>query len=171
VGRVSAEALALTVTVSLQGPSRHLLLDVSAGSGAFLVQPDVVGRRHGRTLWILDTKWKVLARGVVHLGVVGADIYQMIGYGHLYGCTDIVLLFPHTSALGLPGVQRTYRVMTPRSAVAADSTAVHIRVCTLAMDDLTSIPDQLRRLLISDFKNGSSTADDDRTMLAHEAFA
>jgi 5-methylcytosine-specific restriction enzyme subunit McrC len=148
VGRVAIEALQGTgVVVSLQSPSYHLLEDVDSGGGAFLAQPDVVGRKGGGTPWILDTKWKLLDRAEPYLGVGQSDVYQMMGYAHRYACLNVVLLYPHVASLGPQGTQKTYRILRPLTDVGENYRPMRIQICTISLDHLSSVIAQLRVLL------------------------
>lgn len=46
----------------------------------FQTRPDIILRRNGRDLAIIDTKWKQLATGEAKHGVSQADVYQMMAY-------------------------------------------------------------------------------------------
>lgn len=80
----------------------------------FALRPDAVIETPRATV-VIDAKWKALdpARGDA-LGVAQADIYQMLAYGHAYAVPDrpvrLVLLYPHRSGLGPPGVLRRWTV-------------------------------------------------------------
>lgn len=52
-------------------------------------RPDILIKRSGRVVMILDTKWKHPGQGVSH-----ADIYQMMAYARLYACDRLILLYP-----------------------------------------------------------------------------
>jgi 5-methylcytosine-specific restriction enzyme subunit McrC len=52
-------------------------------------RPDILVKRRGQIVAILDTKWKPTEKGVSH-----ADIYQMMAYARLYDCQRLVLLYP-----------------------------------------------------------------------------
>lgn len=51
--------------------------------------PDILVRRGGEVLCVIDTKWKRFADGVSQ-----ADAYQMIAYARLYRCRHLILLYP-----------------------------------------------------------------------------
>ena len=50
---------------------------------------------------IIDTKWKRLAPVIddPKQGVSQADVYQMMAYGRIYGCSELMLLYPHHDEL------------------------------------------------------------------------
>ncbi|WP_392354979.1 hypothetical protein V8F63_07915 [Brevundimonas sp. LF-1] len=74
---------------------------------------DILVKRRGVVELIIDTKWKRVARQMddPKRGVSQSDIYQMIAYGQLYDCTDLLLLYPHHAELGSTvGVFGTHRI-------------------------------------------------------------
>lgn len=52
-------------------------------------RPDILVKRDGRVVAVVDTKWKQLAKGVSH-----SDVYQMMAYARLYDCHHLILLYP-----------------------------------------------------------------------------
>lgn len=87
--------------------------DGSAGAKRFQTRPDILLKRAGETVAVIDTKWKRLSSwsdDPKH-GVSQADIYQMVAYGRLYRCDQLLLLYPHHSALGgCEGHQARFKV-------------------------------------------------------------
>lgn len=81
----------------------------------FRIIPDIVVDYQIEPV-IIDTKWKQLENGDRQkLGVLQADIYQMLAYGHSYAANGnkprLVLLYPHHAALEKPeGVLRRWSV-------------------------------------------------------------
>jgi 5-methylcytosine-specific restriction enzyme subunit McrC len=147
VGRIAIRAFAEEgLTIRLQGPSRYLLRDAATGKGAFQAQPDIVALRHEQPLWIIDTKWKRLESGETYFGVAQADIYQMLGYARRFGVEDVVLLYPHTDALGCAGELAAYEILTALQPDSAERPC-RIRIATLQMVDLDAIVSDLRSLL------------------------
>jgi 5-methylcytosine-specific restriction enzyme subunit McrC len=59
----------------------------------YSTRPDILLRRGGEVLAVIDTKWKDRAKGVAQ-----SDVYQMMAYARLYRCDRLILLYPH-----LPG--------------------------------------------------------------------
>lgn len=147
IGRVAARVFRPSGTqVQLQGPQRFLVMDETDGANAFAMRPDVVGMRDGRAAWIIDTKWKQLSPDEVREGAVQSDMYQMYAYASSYGCTDVVLLYPHHRALGMQGGERTsYRMHAPVRTSAGFDTG-RIRIATVDLSDLGAVPGQLRAL-------------------------
>lgn len=98
IGRMLKSSLRDTdLSVHLQGPLRHALIDRQTGASRFATRPDIVVSRAGKPILVIDTKWKRL-RGAIEdpkRGVGQADIYQMMAYGHVYACNRLMLLYPH----------------------------------------------------------------------------
>lgn len=63
----------------------------------FLMKPDIVIRhKETQKIFIMDTKWKVLADSKANYGISQADMYQMYAYQNKYGSENITLLYPLT---------------------------------------------------------------------------
>ncbi len=90
-------------SVHPQSGRLYCLKESETGAGRFMTKPDILLKRGGKTELILDTKWKRIGREVddPKRGVSQSDVYQMIAYGQLYDCADLVLLYPHHNGLGL----------------------------------------------------------------------
>ena len=81
-------------SVSAQDKSYHLFDEPGK---KFLMRPDiVVKRKSDGTIFILDTKWKVLADTKANYGISQADMYQMYAYQKKYGAENVTLLYPRT---------------------------------------------------------------------------
>ena len=78
----------------------------------FATKPDLMLRRNGHTLAIVDTKWKAIGRDITDRkrGVAQADIYQMMAYAQLYRTDRLMLLYPHHAGLGEPGLLGEHRI-------------------------------------------------------------
>lgn len=85
-----------------QGGRRHCLIDPEDGAGLFRTRPDIIVRQGGKAMMIIDTKWKRLKPRTSDRkrGISQPDIYQMMAYGHLYQCDNLMLLYPHHGELG-----------------------------------------------------------------------
>lgn len=89
-----------------QGGLRHCLgvwsADDPCKGDLFQTRPDLLLRRHGRIVAIIDTKWKRLATDPSDRkhGVSQADVYQMMAYARLYECNHLMLLYPASSGTG-----------------------------------------------------------------------
>ena len=71
----------------------------------------MIVRRGPRTALIVDTKWKRLNRiDDRKQGVSQADVYQLMAYGHIYECPDVVLLYPHHGGLPPDTILRPYSI-------------------------------------------------------------
>lgn len=63
----------------------------------FLMKPDIVIRhKETQKIFIMDTKWKVLADSKANYGISQADMYQMYAYQNKYGSENVTLLYPLT---------------------------------------------------------------------------
>ena len=61
----------------------------------FRLRPDIVVRKNGEPILILDTKWKRLKPDPnMNYGISQADMYQMYAYSKKYHTSDIWLLYP-----------------------------------------------------------------------------
>lgn len=70
--------------------------------GVFQTRPDIIVEKFNQLHMIIDTKWKRLSANVEDRkrGISQSDVYQMMAYGQVYGCEDLVLLYPHHAELG-----------------------------------------------------------------------
>lgn len=101
VATLLRRALAGTgIEVIAQGGLRHCLGDWSPDEDCsgyiFQTRPDLMLRRNGRIIAIIDTKWKCLAANPLDRkrGVSQADVYQMMAYARLYRSDRLMLLYP-----------------------------------------------------------------------------
>lgn len=74
----------------------------------FQTVPDLLLRRKGEVLAVIDTKWKRLAGDPLdrERGVKQADVYQMMAYSRLYRCERLMLLYPALPGTGCGEVRR-----------------------------------------------------------------
>jgi 5-methylcytosine-specific restriction enzyme subunit McrC len=156
IGRVAKRALRPRgLTVRLQSPQKYLAVEEGQQLPSFLMKPDVTGFRNGSVSWILDTKWKELAAGEARDGVAQSDLYQMYAYASCYNCVDVVLLYPHHESLGpTAGVRASY-LLNPWSSRASEKAARRVRVATIDLADLKTIPAQLEKILLGDGQEDS----------------
>jgi 5-methylcytosine-specific restriction enzyme subunit McrC len=99
--------------VSLQGGLMHCLTSLSDGRGVFQTKPDILIRRGGEVVHVIDTKWKRIASRIEDRkqGVSQSDVYQMMAYAHLYKAPRLTLLYPHHEGLSEgEGVQARFRI-------------------------------------------------------------
>jgi len=102
VARMLKRALQGTpLTVHVQGGRRYCLQEIDNSAERFMTKPDILIRRGADVEMIIDTKWKRLSRRIddPKQGVSQSDVYQMMAYGRLYGCAELMLLYPHHAAL------------------------------------------------------------------------
>ncbi len=151
IGRIAVRAFrADGYRVVLQGPRRFLACDEEKQSDAFAMKPDVVGLMNQKAAWIIDTKWKELSKAEARDGVIQGDIYQMYAYSNRYECPEVVLLYPHHAGLGpQQGIRASYRLDHWSGIKSADEIR-RMKVGTIDLVDLSTIPGQLRRLLKQD---------------------
>ncbi len=141
VARVLARALPGSgQRVVAQGGLLHCLEDAASGARRFRTKPDILVKRDSETTLLIDTKWKRLAPVVddPKQGVSQADVYQMMAYGRLYRCPQLLLLYPHHARLGeVPGLLSRHRI------VGSDD---ELLVGTIDLKDIRTAPGQLREL-------------------------
>lgn len=144
-GMLRRELVPQGFEVVAQGGLRYCLAewhDTADRKGTlFRTMPDVILKRHGRTVAIIDTKWKIVSANVADRkrGVAQADIYQMMAYAQLYGCDRLMLLYPHHGGLGADR-----RISSHRVAVAGRRDRIDI-----ATVDVGRGPSAVRRELAS----------------------
>ena len=99
VARLLPRALAGTgLRVTAQGGHRDCLFDGEAGR--FRTRPDLIIRQGTEIVLIIDTKWKrITGTDDPKRGMSQADVYQVMAYGQLYKCPDVMLLYPHHGGL------------------------------------------------------------------------
>ncbi|MDE0037418.1 MAG: restriction endonuclease [Gammaproteobacteria bacterium] len=113
VARILTRALQGTgLRVSAQGGHRDCLFQ--GDRGRFRTRPDLIVRRVGEVALIVDTKWK----RIKHIedpkkGVSQADVYQLMAYGQLYECPDVMLLYPHHGELPPDPILERYSIAKP----------------------------------------------------------
>jgi 5-methylcytosine-specific restriction enzyme subunit McrC len=103
--------------------------DKERSGNLFATKPDIMVRSNGRTLAIVDTKWKAIGRDISDRkrGVAQADIYQMMAYAQLYRTDRLMLLYPHHAGLGDAGLLGEHRIAVPNGA-KLDFATVDVRV-------------------------------------------
>ena len=144
VGRSVRRALAGSgALVSLQGPRRHALVDLTRQTPVFATRPDIVVTRDDRPVAILDTKWKRLMDEIDdrRWSVGQGDIYQMMAYAQVYGCRDLMLVYPHHAGLPAPaGRLADFGIV--------DRDGARITPLSLDLTALSTVRDQLRTALM-----------------------
>jgi 5-methylcytosine-specific restriction enzyme subunit McrC len=79
-----------------------LMEEGEGGRKCFQTTPDILIKRGGQTVMIIDTKWKQIGLNPEDKkrGVSQADVYQIMAYARLYRCREVMLLYPHHAGLG-----------------------------------------------------------------------
>ena len=80
---------------SAQDKSYHLF---NYPKKIFRLRPDLVIRnKSDKSVFVMDTKWKMLSDGKPNLGISQADMYQMYAYQKKYNAKTITLLYPKSN--------------------------------------------------------------------------
>lgn len=141
VARMLKRALAGTdLAVHAQGGRLHCLEEVPSNTQRFMTKPDIIVKRGGSVELIIDTKWKRLSARIddPKLGVSQADIYQMMAYGRVYGCQQLMLLYPHHVELKQPeGVIGRHRVKNTTDKLAV--TTIDVATSEKCLDRLRTL--------------------------------
>jgi 5-methylcytosine-specific restriction enzyme subunit McrC len=121
------------LTVETQGGRLFCLTEEGDfGRSRFQTRPDILVRddRSGELAAIADTKWKRISPAVEDSkhGVSQSDVYQMIAYARLYGCRDLMLLYPHHAGLGDGRLASDY-------VINSSSDRLHLRTVDLALNE------------------------------------
>lgn len=147
------------IEVKAQGGGAFCLADWSDAEARpgclFATKPDLMLRKNGRTLAIVDTKWKAIGRDVADRkrGVAQADVYQMMAYAQLYRADHLMLLYPFHISLGGAGLLAEHRIAVPGGAkldIATVDVSANKRDCEDALRRLfeplaTAAPAALRQ--------------------------
>jgi 5-methylcytosine-specific restriction enzyme subunit McrC len=147
VGRLISRALAGTdLKVSLQGGRLFCLSADATERGLFQTRPDILIRRAGAVVHIIDTKWKRISSRVddPKQGVSQADVYQMMAYGQLYKAPRLTLLYPHHFGLGRQEMVHARHRITGHDIV--------LETASIDVGDGAGMLDRLRQLLGSGYQ-------------------
>jgi len=101
------------LAVRAQGGLRHCLGEEGPPArNLFQTRPDLIVSTGAQPLLVIDTKWKRLDARLddAKQGVSQADVYQLMAYGQLYRCPDVMLLYPHHPALGPAPFRRAFTI-------------------------------------------------------------
>lgn len=103
-------------SVSAQGGHRDCLYE--GETGRFRTKPDLLVRRGSEIVLVIDTKWKRITTRIddPKRGVSQADVYQLMAYSQLYGCPDVILLYPHHADLPGDPVRQAFSIASPGTA-------------------------------------------------------
>jgi 5-methylcytosine-specific restriction enzyme subunit McrC len=117
IARVLArELLGTGLRVVAQGGLRFCLTELDGdgqlGKDRFQTRPDILIKRGDVVVAIIDTKWKRLSPRTddAKQDVSQADVYQMIAYGRLYDCSNLILLYPWHSGIDSDDEPQRYAV-------------------------------------------------------------
>ncbi len=102
------------LTVHSQGGLRYCLMEEGdGGKERFQTTPDILIKRNGQVVMVIDTKWKLIGRNPEDKkrGVSQSDVYQMMAYARLYQCGEVMLLYPHHASLGSEALDAGYGMM------------------------------------------------------------
>lgn len=128
VGRLITRALAGTeYRVSLQGGRLYCLTSLDDERAVFQTKPDILIRRGGQVVHVIDTKWKRISSRIDDRkqGVSQADVYQMMAYAHLYKAPRLSLLYPHHEGLSAEeGIQSQFQISGQSTIIETTSVDV-----------------------------------------------
>ena len=83
-------------TVSAQDKTYHLFEKPEI----FSLRPDIViTRKSDNTVFVMDTKWKLLNDVPPTYGISQSDMYQMYAYQKKYNAENVTLIYPSTNAV------------------------------------------------------------------------
>jgi 5-methylcytosine-specific restriction enzyme subunit McrC len=102
------------LTIHSQGGLRYCLMEEGeGGKERFQTTPDILIKRNGQTMMVIDTKWKLIGRNPEDKkrGVSQSDVYQMMAYARLYQCREVMLLYPHHASLGSEPLDAGYAIL------------------------------------------------------------
>ncbi len=81
-------------SVSAQDRQYHLFDEPDK---KFLMRPDIViTNKEDNSVFVIDTKWKMLSDSKHNYGISQADMYQMYAYQKKYSAINVTLLYPKT---------------------------------------------------------------------------
>lgn len=131
------------LSVQSQGGRLYCLLeDGTEGKSRFQTKPDLLIKRGAKVVTVADTKWKRLSPETddPKRGISQADVYQMMAYGRLYSCSDLVLIYPFHDALGSSEIEAGYAITNTDDRLKVAS----INVAT----DQQNVQQRLRKLVL-----------------------
>lgn len=130
--------------VQSQGGRLYCLLeDGMQGKSRFQTKPDLLIKRGAEVIAVADTKWKRLSPEIddPKRGISQADVYQMMAYGRLYSCSNLVLIYPFHDGLGPAEIEAGY---------AITNTDDRLRVASINIaTDQRNVQRRLRNLVLS----------------------
>lgn len=142
VGQLTKRALRGSgLTVHLQGGGLYCLKAVDDGRPTFRTRPDILIKQGASVVQIIDTKWKRIATQIddPKRGVSQADVYQMMAYAQVYGCSKLTLLYPYHAEL--------HQGPAFRMEHSIGQTGDRLAVACLAIGDLTGASAAIRDMV------------------------
>ena len=131
---VKRELAGTDYSVAAQGGLKYCLQDTETMNGAFQTKPDILIRKQGQVVAIIDTKWKLYEPGEKEASQ--ADVYQMMAYAQVYQCPNVVLLYPHgEKSSAEQGVQRQFTLAESNSQLTTATVEL--------LENKTTVLDQL----------------------------
>ena len=90
--KVKKELIPRGYSVSTQDSTKHLF----DSPKQFPIRPDIVAKSSDGTVFIMDTKWKILSSNYgQNYGISQGDMYQMYAYQKKYpNCKNVTLIYP-----------------------------------------------------------------------------
>ncbi|SOE97709.1 5-methylcytosine-specific restriction enzyme subunit McrC [Burkholderia sp. D7] len=86
------------LNLARERPVKHLVANGNRDM-RFQLRPDFCLQFDDEIIAIFDTKWKRLQPLELNAAVGQSDLYQLLAYGHTYGCRELMLIYPHAPAL------------------------------------------------------------------------
>ena len=87
----------------------------------FLIKPDIaISNKVDKSIFLFDTKWKMLSDSSANYGISQVDMYQMYAYQKKYGAKSVTLLYPKTD-----------KVKNEKIIYKSDDTIVNIKFIDL----------------------------------------
>lgn len=126
--------------VSIQDCRHHLVQDWESSRRLFRLRPDIVVRKGGLPLCVVDTKWKRLSPEERKLGIAQGDLYQMLAYAEGYGCAVVLLIYPWDPAGG------AHRCLRKRLVFEGGKQST-VAIGELSLQDLAKAGERLAGLL------------------------
>ena len=129
------------LSVQPQGGGECCLLE--DGKKRFQTKPDLLIKQGKKVVAVADTKWKRLSPGEEDStrGISQADVYQMMAYGRLYSCSNLVLIYPYHKGLGSSEIDAGYGITNSDDRLKVASVNI--------AEDQQSVQKRLRCLILA----------------------
>jgi 5-methylcytosine-specific restriction enzyme subunit McrC len=128
------------IEVSIQDSRHHLVHDQESKQRLFRLRPDIVVRKDGAPLCIMDTKWKRLSPEERKLGICQSDLYQMLAYAEGYSSSAVLLIYPWDPAGGK-------HLSVRKRLVFEGGKQSTVIIGEVSLQDLSGVDDRLVALL------------------------